>query len=259
MSEMSVKDMISAVRRDDIKTVTQTLEEFGFKRKKPSSFFTSEDRLMVKVILGTASACAREYLLSEQMALEIIDWLAPMVNTFEVLNHFGTALQLALEGADESCAPSLDAIPAEILKALKENKFSDEIAEAIDSMDDGAFEDLITYLTEGKIDTLSYKFSVPVIRRIYHHCDDVFPDDLLFAYMASGLRPCAEEILGEKIMASEIMGLAAIAIPNAIAEILLSKPDPDGSGHREAVCDWCKGDCDGKKCDVADAGEPSKT
>lgn len=131
-------------------------------------------------VLGFASAASYSNPLPEDLFEAIIDRTAVTVNTFLFADSVVVAAGI---GTD-----NFSLIPEDIQTALREGHYTDKVGKAIEGLDNNAFAALLSFILKGKINALSAKFNLPIIRRMHAAEERVIPENLMLAYMATSVR-----------------------------------------------------------------------
>lgn len=184
--KVSKKEVQDAILNNNTARVTEMLERFNLTKDGTPPHFTSADKELVSTMLSFASAMSYRDDLDSGLAEELIERTAMTVNIFPFVRLVVAVAEIETD--------DFDVIPEEIRTALRKNDYTDQIARAIEDLDDDTFEAFLAYYITGEIEKSHVKFSLPVIRHIYN--DEVIPADLLFAFMASNLRKTIDEHFG---------------------------------------------------------------
>ena len=189
--KVSLEEVTEAILSNDTARVAEMMEGFHLTKDGNPPRFTAASKDFANLVLGLASATSYHDSLSRDLAEELIERTAMTVNIFPFLWLVVAGAKIEAEG--------FEVIPAKVLLALLMDGYSDEIAHAIDALDDEAFKTLLVFIAEGKIEASSIKFNLPILRRI--HKEEIIPEDLMLAYM--GLCPretlcsgCVQDTLG---------------------------------------------------------------
>ena len=187
--ELKPKDVMNAIQNNDTGRVAEMLEEFDLPKDGTLPYITSANKHLASIMLNAASVAAWHEALDDDLAHELIERTAMTVDIFPFL-------RLVVAGAEIE-NKDFDVIPENMRTALCRNDYTDQIARAIEGLDDDTFKAFLAYYIAGEIKASHVKFGLPVIRRIYG--DEVIPAYLLFAFMASNLREAFDGLglLGE--------------------------------------------------------------
>lgn len=133
------------------------------------------------LMLEYASASEGAMLLSEEIAILLIDYLAMRV-------AFGNFLQLFLRRCRFFCSHNLERLDPAITEAVNHCRmlYSDKLAEAIKQLDEDQFVTLMNYIQihsgpEFEDFVMSKGLFLTSIRYIYDH--ELIPRECIFAYM----------------------------------------------------------------------------
>ena len=184
--KLEPKDVMKAILDNDTDRAAEMLEGFDLRKDCTIPHFTSADKGLVSTMLGAALVAASHKNLAEDLAHELIERTAMTVDIFQFLRL--VVAYAEIENKD------FDAIPENIRTALRRDDYTDQIASAIEDLDDCIFKALLAYYLTEEVKTSYVKFNLPVIRHIYN--DEVIPANLLFAFMASSLRETIDEHFG---------------------------------------------------------------
>ena len=184
--KISRKEIINAILENDTARVAEILEAFGLRKDGSLPVFTSADKKLVTTMLGFASAKDLNLSegLSDDLAEELIERTAMTVDIFEFMKLIMIAVDVDIVDYND--------IPNDIREALVKNKYSDEIARAIESpIDDYALKALIDFIATGQVEEIHIKFNLPIIRRVYG--SGWVTQDEILAFMGLCLRETVEE------------------------------------------------------------------
>ena len=240
--KLEPKEVMNAILNNDTGRAAEMLEGFDLLKDGTPPHFTSADKHLVSTMLGAASVAAWHEDLDEDLAYELIERTAMTVDIFPFL-------RLVVAGAEIE-NEDFDTIPENIRTALRRNDYTDQIARAIEDLDDDTFEAFLAYYITGEIETSHVKFNLPVIRHIYS--DEVIPADLLFAFMASNLRETIDEHFGG--LHDALGALGGLGLFGALLDGMHDDDDDDDDDKseedgkeedHECHCGGCHGGCGG--------------
>lgn len=183
--EITKGTIISAIANNDTKTLLKIFEEFDLK-KDNRPIITSAHKECISDICSQASTMSYRCDLSGKLTEEIIDHVSVAINLFDLLPLIITAEKIKND--------DFESIPENIRVALKENKYTLNIAQDIESLNTYALHALFVFIKE-EIENLDVLFTRHIIRSIYIYDKDSICTELLFAYMAICIRKPVDDIL----------------------------------------------------------------
>ena len=186
------KEIMDLVLSNNTARITEVLDEFGLSKDGSFSVFTPNNKKLMQITLSTATIAAWRNELDAELARKLIEHTARAVSIFTFMRFVAACLKIDAKKYDYG------AIPEEIRKAINENKYSDEIASAIENLDDGIFDVLVAFLSSYELESIGIDFSLPIILHI--HDRGLIPMHLLFAGMGLCSRDSIAEHLSHEII-----------------------------------------------------------
>lgn len=226
--KVTTRDVKDAILNSDVDRAVEILEAFGFTEGDDPCLFDNHGRTLAADMLGFAAAMSCD--LNAALADRIIEYVSAAVNT-PVFSQL-VALYAGLEADD------FGIIPEEIYAALCEANYTNEIADAIEDLDDETFEALLVFLADEPVNSTETKFSLPIVRRIY--ADEIIPAGAMFAFMGLCLYATLEEFLEDKGAKGIIWGVPVVFSPDLFAD----EPCDDEECDGEPCYPWCGHDED---------------
>ena len=212
--EITRKRLLKIISDNDIKSLGKVFDGFGLKKDGDPPLFTSSDKELVQTVLSYASARATQRYLDEQMANELIERTAMVVNTFYFLQLIAIDKEIVNQKSRK--------IPQKVRDAFREMKgYDKEIAIAIENLNSNAVIPLISLLSSGKIERIDKRFNIAIFRLIYRA--HWIREDKFFAYM--GL--CLNEPIDKKINPRLLGVMSDLSLLAAITDMLKEEDDED--------------------------------
>ena len=181
--KVSNEEVMNAILNNDTTRAAEMLEGFDLTKDGTPPHFTSVDKDLVLTMLSFASVMSYRDDLDSGLAEELIERTAMTVNIFSFVRLVVAVAEIETD--------DFDVIPKKIRAALRKNDYTDQIARAIEDLDDDAFAALLAFVVTRGIEQLHVKFNLPIMRHI--HAEETIPEYLMFAYM--GL--CPRETIDE--------------------------------------------------------------
>ena len=187
--QLDQREVMDAAFNNNKQDTSTTLDVLKLFKEESCPNFTSTHKEMTSLILSSVSASAYRGILDKEFALEIIDRTAMMVELYPFIH-------LVVMAADIH-AKNPEIIPETVRKALWHNQYTPWVKHAIEDMSVDALKCLLVCYDTGMIKKSKLLFTPPIIRRIYE--DEIVPDYLVFAFMASNLRMAIDEVFNRYI------------------------------------------------------------
>lgn len=174
------EELCEAIYANDSAFIAEVMEGFNFVKDGTPPHFTESMHSLAFVTLEIAAIAASKDALTDEIMQLIINYTATVVDIFGFMRPAANGCCWD-QGKND-----YEQIPKKLKKALRENKFSEKAAKAIDALSQEEFVALINYVVSGEIEELNIGFSLPIIRGFYQH--KLLIPCLIFSYMASALR-----------------------------------------------------------------------
>lgn len=184
------RKLSDAIYANETDKVAEILETFGFARQDLPSKYDDTMRHFARMALSAAAVAETENSITREVAVLIIEYIAPTVDVFDFLYAVcGYAYYESKENYEAD-------IPHKLREALLKNEFNESAAEAINALSPSEFQSLVGYILGNKdIEILSSNFA----RRLMVYCYErnLIPYCLVFSSMAEHvLAPLRNECHG---------------------------------------------------------------
>lgn len=184
IAEISNRDMQSIIAVDDSDTLDQLLTQLGFSktdlRRNDLALATDISSALAERLLEYASACSgvvSPY--REAVGWQLIDHLSLSTDIFDFLHLF--LIRQEMTWLCPCYEYDLAPVSKKLLKALRQNRYSDQMAYKIAKLDEPSFLAVVQYVMGDRVKSCDKRYCRAFLRYIYEH--NMLPPEIFFLYM----------------------------------------------------------------------------
>ena len=197
----TVKDLIMAVKGNDVKGVKRMLESMGMLTTAPLGFDNQNKRIVQYVYAILLSMAYDSEFLSDELVDTVFAHTSQAVALFAFVGRIVDAAKIQID--------DFSILPRELYDNLINDTNEEASVQLIESLNDEEFETLLAFLASSKVEVASCDFAYPILKRLYK--GEIVKKDFLLATIGLCLTTSYEDVLEETLKEHAMKTFTAIA------------------------------------------------